>query len=361
MEIFVTAPHRAPKILILGNLGYIGPVMTHHLRQAFPTAQLVGFDTGFFEGCLLDPYTHAEHGLDMQLYGDIRRTDASLFEGVEAVVALTAISNDPMGNLYEKPTMEINAEAIIAMAGKAKAAGVKRFVFASSCSVYGAGGDKPKDESSEVNPLTAYARSKIACEKGVAPLADDNFVVTCLRFATACGYSPRLRLDLVLNDFVASAIINQKITILSDGTPWRPLINVTDMSRAVEWAITREQARSGNFLAINTGSDQWNYTIRELAEAVAAHIGGVEVSINMDAAPDKRSYRVNFSLFREFAPAHQPLKTLAQTIAELIEGFKHAQFDDAEFRTSHLIRLNTLNTLKQRAQIDADLYWADAN
>lgn len=354
----MTAP--APRILILGNLGYIGPVLAAHLRTSLPGAVLTGFDTAYFQGCLLDPYAHAEHGIHHQYFGDIRRIDASLFAGIDAVVALAAISNDPMGNLYEKPTMQINADAIANAARLAKAAGVKRFVFASSCSVYGAGGDTPKDERAEVNPLTAYARSKIACEQALQPLADASFTITCLRFATACGASPRLRLDLVLNDFVASALVTKAITILSDGTPWRPLINVADMSRAIEWAITRDLQAGGHFLTVNTGSDAWNYTIRELAEAVAAHIGGVSVSVNPDAPPDKRSYRVDFSLYRSLAPKHQPLKTLEATIAELTAGFASARFADAEFRTSHLIRLNTLNTLKARALINDDLYWLDA-
>lgn len=343
--------------MILGNLGYIGPVLTRHLRRVFPKATLTGYDTAYFQGCLLDPYAHGEHGLTHQYYGDIRSMDASLFTGVDAVVGLAAISNDPMGNIYEKPTMEINADAIVAQAKAAKAAGVKRFVFASSCSVYGAGGDTPKNEQSEVNPLTAYARSKIACEKALAELADDRFTITCLRFATACGASPRLRLDLVLNDFVANAVANRSIHILSDGTPWRPLINVTDMSRAIEWAITRPADKGGNYLAINTGSDTWNYTVRELAEAVSKALGGVEVTLNTEAPPDKRSYRVDFSRYRELAPNHQPLKTLEQTIEELIAGFTTAKFSNADFRNSHLIRLNTLNMLKERKQIDADLYW----
>lgn len=344
-------------ILILGNLGYIGPVLGAHLRRQFPGARLIGYDTGYFQGCFLDPYATAERYLDQQFYGDIREEDGSCLKGVDTVVALAAISNDPMGNAYEKPTQEINADAIAAFAAKAKAAGVKHFVFASSCSVYGAGGDVAKSEQSDVNPLTAYARSKIACEKALAPLASDGFVVTCLRFATACGISPRLRLDLVLNDFVASAYLTKRIEILSDGTPWRPLIEVTDMSRAVEWATHRSAANGGAFLAVNTGTDSWNYTIKQLALAVAEHVGGVEVSINTNAAPDKRSYRVDFSLFKSLAPNHQPLKTLGQTIEELVDGFKSSGFAQVEFRKSPLIRLNTLSELKHRQLIDEDLYW----
>jgi nucleoside-diphosphate-sugar epimerase len=348
----------SPKqVLILGNLGYIGPVVGAHLRQVFPNARLTGYDTAYFQSCLIDPYASAEHYLDEQLYGDLREEKGDCLKDVDCVVALAAISNDPMGNLYEKPTREINTDAIVALAEKAKKAGVKHFVFASSCSVYGAGGDAAKTEEAELNPLTAYARSKIACEQGLLKLADKDFIVTCLRFATACGYSPRLRLDLVLNDFVASAYLEKRITILSDGTPWRPLIAVSDMARAIEWAATRDVGNGSAFLAINTGSDSWNYQVKDLAAAVGKQLGGVEVSINQDAAPDKRSYRVDFSLFRKLAPHHQPLKTLPQVIQELIDGFKSGSFAQADFRKSHLIRLNTLSELKQRGEIDGDLYW----
>ena len=168
-----------------------------------------------------------------------------------------------------------------------------------------------------VNPLTAYARSKVASEKSLAELAGPDFIVTCLRFATACGASPRLRLDLVLNDFVASAVTSGVIKILSDGTPWRPLIDVEDMARAFDWAIDRSASNGGEFLVVNAGSNVWNYQIRELAEAVANAVPGATVEINKNAAPDKRSYRVDFSLFESLAPDHQPQVTLEQAIAEL--------------------------------------------
>jgi nucleoside-diphosphate-sugar epimerase len=348
-------PTAAKKILILGNLGYIGPVLVRHLRAVWPQSVLVGYDAAFFQGCLLDCYQPAEPMLDQQLYGDVRTLDPQVLAGVEAVVALAAVSNDPMGLSYEKPTREINTHAIVDIAHKAKQAGVKNFVFASSCSVYGAGGDKAKDERAEVNPLTAYAISKIECERGLAPLAGDGFTIRCLRFATACGPSPRLRLDLVLNDFVASALATRQIQILSDGTPWRPLIDVRDMCRAMEWAML--QAGQLDFLTLNVGSAAWNFRIKELAHAVAAHIGGVTVSVNPDAAPDKRSYQVDFSLFRSLAPDHQPLQKLGDTIGALVAALQDAGFADANFRQSHLIRLNSLNMLKQRGRIDADLHW----
>ena len=189
--------------------------------------------------------------------------------------------------------------------------GVGRFVFASSCSIYGAAEGRPKRESDQLNPLTAYARSKVAMENALRASNAGEMTVTCLRFATACGMSDRLRLDLVLNDFVASALATGEITVLSDGTPWRPLIDVSDMARAIEWAIGRDTDRGGRVLVVNAGSNAGNYQVRDLAQVVAAELPGTRVSINTAAPPDLRSYQVDFSLFAELAPAHLPAVPLA--------------------------------------------------
>jgi nucleoside-diphosphate-sugar epimerase len=223
--------------------------------------------------------------------------------------------------------------------------------------MYGAASDGAKTEDSELNPLTAYARSKVFTERDLKPLADDTFTVTCLRFATACGMSDRLRLDLVLNDFVAGAVSSGQISILSDGTPWRPLINVKDMAIAIEWAITRPASNGGQFLAVNTGSNEWNYQVKELAEAVAEVIPGVKVSVNPDAPPDKRSYRVNFDLYQKLAPDHQPQRRLMDTIQELKESLHEMGFSDGNFRNSRLMRLKVLNYLQEKTLIDHQLRW----
>ncbi len=346
------------RILLTGNMGYVGPGVVQQLRQAFPTAELIGYDLGFFAHCLTGAERLPESRLDRQVFGDVRQVPAELLAGVDAVVHLAAISNDPMGKAYEEVTMEVNHQAGIELARQAKAAGVRAFVFASSCSIYGMGGEDAKTETSSVNPLTAYARSKVASEQDLAPLADDDFVVTCLRFATACGWSDRLRLDLVLNDFVASAVATGEISILSDGTPWRPLIHVRDMARAIEWAITREAANGGRFLAVNAGSDTWNYRVKELAEAVATALPGTRVSVNPAAAPDLRSYRVDFSLFQELAPDHQPQHSLAATIAELHEKLLAMGFRDPEFRGSRLMRLRVLAALREQGELTEQLTWA---
>ena len=346
------------RILITGNMGYVGPGVVQHLRQQFPDAELLGYDMGYFAPCLTGQARLPESRLDRQLFGDVRQLPAELLDGVDAVVHLAAISNDPMGQTYEDVTMEVNHQAGIRLAKLAKAAGVGAFVFASSCSIYGAGGEGAKTETSDLNPLTAYARSKVQSEKDLAPLADDDFTVTCLRFATACGWSDRLRLDLVVNDFVAGAVAAGNITILSDGSPWRPLIHVRDMARAIEWAIGREAANGGNFLAINVGSDTWNYQVRDLAAAVAESIPGTQVEINTTAAPDKRSYRVDFNLFRQLAPDHQPQRTLPDTVAELRDGLLHMGFRDAAFRSSELMRLRVISRLRDTGQLTDELTWA---
>jgi len=345
------------KVIIFGNLGYIGPNLVKQLRNSFPEAELIGFDIGYFAHCLTNPYYFPEVYLDQQIYGDIRNVDPKILEGADAIVDLAAISNDPMGKQYEDITMEVNYKAAVELAKKAKQVGVKNFVYASSCSVYGAASEFAKKEEDELNPLTAYARSKIATEKELVELADSNFTVTCHRFATACGFSNRLRLDLVLNDFVASAIVSKEIVILSDGTPWRPMINTKDMARAIEWSTTRNAANGGEFLAINSGSNEWNNQIKPLADVVAIIIPGTKVSVNTDAAPDKRSYRVNFDLFKSLAPNHQPIHNLKSTVEEVHSNLLEMNFDDPDFRNSKLIRLKTLTDLQNKKLLNHNLKW----
>ena len=345
------------KFFITGNMGYIGPLVVNQLRETYPEATLVGLDLGFFANCLTNSPILPECNINIQYYNDVRDiTDAQL-DGVDGIVHLAAISNDPMGNTFEDVTLQVNLQAGIDLAKKAKQMGVKKFVFASSCSMYGSADDAPKKEDSPLNPLTAYARSKVGMEKALREIADDSFTVTCLRFSTACGMSPRLRLDLVLNDFVAGAISSGKITILSDGSPWRPLINVKDMARAIDWGMGRDAANGGNCLSVNVGSNDWNYQVKDLAEAVASVIPNLSVSINKDAMPDKRSYKVNFDLFKKLAPDHQPRCTLIQSIEELRDGLVAMNFNDANFRESNLIRLKVLNQLRAQGLLNDDLRW----
>jgi nucleoside-diphosphate-sugar epimerase len=345
------------KILITGNMGYVGPGVVSQLRQAFPKATLIGYDMAYFAACLTNATVLPESKLDLQLFGDVRTMPASIVSDVDVVIHLAAISNDPMGNRFEEVTMDVNYRSSIRIAKLAKEAGAKAYIFASSCSMYGAAEDSAKTEDSTLNPLTAYARSKVSTEKELQPLADDDFTVTCLRFATACGMSDRLRLDLVLNDFVAGAVANGKINILSDGSPWRPLIHVKDMARAIEWAVTRDASNGGNFLAVNTGSNEWNYQVSEIAKTVADVIPGTSVSLNLDAPPDKRSYRVNFNLYESLAPDHQPVYTLQQAIQELRDGLVAMEFKDGDFRNSLLMRLKVFTSLQETNKINDQLEW----
>jgi nucleoside-diphosphate-sugar epimerase len=299
-----------------------------------------------------------ETRIDQQYFGDMRAINPGMLEGMDAVVHLAAISNDPMGNSFEKVTKDINDESSANLAGHAKEAGVTRFVFASSCSMYGFAEGGPRKEDDTLNPLTAYARSKVATEQTLQELATKDFVVTSLRFATACGMSERLRLDLVLNDFVAGAVAARQITILSDGTPWRPLIHIEDMARAIEWAIGRELSNGGAFLAVNTGSNEWNYQVKDLAHAVAKVIPDVSVSINKNAQPDKRSYQVDFSLFRRLAPVHQPKVDLIGAIQGLKEGLEKMGFADGNFRNSQFMRLKVLTHFRDIGLLDEQLRWA---
>jgi nucleoside-diphosphate-sugar epimerase len=340
-------------------MGYVGPAVVRHLRRAHPRARLAGFDTGYFANCLTSAEVLPECRLDLQHFGDVRNFPKEVLGGVDAVVHLAAISNDPMGASFEAATSDINHRASVRVAELAKAAGVRRFVFASSCSVYGLAEGGPRRETDPVNPLTAYAKSKVLAERDLSQLADEAFQVTSLRFATACGMSERLRLDLVLNDFVASAVALKRIEVLSDGTPWRPLIAVADMARAIEWAVARESGAGGGFLVVNAGSDGWNFRIGALAEAVAGNVPGTDLTINRNAPPDKRSYRVDFSLFRKLAPDHQPLEDLPTTIDGLSTGLKAMGFNDPGFRDSHLSRLKVLQMLRGNGLLTHDLAWRD--
>jgi len=345
------------KILITGNLGYVGAWLSKYLRAQHPEAFIAGYDLGYFQQCLTTDSFAPERVLDTQYYGDVRNFDEQMLKEFDAVIHLAAISNDPIGNKFEQVTMDVNFKSSVDIAQKAINQGVKNFVFASSCSVYGAAGDAAKTETSELNPLTAYAKSKVKTEEGLSKLDAKDTTITCLRFATACGISDRLRLDLVLNDFVASAITSKRISILSDGTPWRPLINVKDMARAINWGITRKSINGGNYLICNTGSNSWNYTVKELAEHVQKHFTDITVSVNQDAPPDKRSYRVNFDLFTSLASGFTPEYDINKTIEELKNGLSAIHFENADFRNSSLMRLNVLNNFLEKNQLDLNLNW----
>lgn len=345
------------KILITGNMGYVGPGLIQMLHKNYPDAELIGYDSGFFGHALTGANAFPEALLSQQIMGDVRDFDPSILSGVDAVVHLAAISNDPMGKEFEGVTTDVNRNASVQIAKLAAAQGVKNFVFASSCSMYGSTEGGPRKETDPTNPLTAYARSKIGTEDDLRDADLGDMVFTSLRFATACGMSDRLRLDLVLNDFVACAMTSGEITVLSDGTPWRPLIDVEDMARAIDWGITRSADQGGQWLAVNAGRTTNNYQVKDLAAAVQRHVPNTRVSINMDAPPDKRSYQVDFTLFESLAPDHLPQVDLDESIKRLVEGFGRMSFTDPDFRNSPFMRLNMLRKHLSSERLSNTLRW----
>lgn len=344
------------KILIIGNMGYVGSAVVRGLAEAHPSATLHGYDNAYFAHCLTGTSYLPERYLERQFYGDIRTISANQLDGYDAVVQLAAVSNDPMGTQFSAATAEINQHATVSIAQAAARAGVSNFVFASSCSIYGIALGAPRCETDEVAPITDYAKSKVAAEEALATI-DGEMVITSLRFATACGMSDRLRLDLVLNDFVACALSQKRITVLSDGSPWRPLIDVSDMARAIDWAAQRKASNGGRVLRVNTGSNARNHQIKDLAYAVADAVPGTSVSINTEAPVDSRSYQVDFDLFASLAPDYQPQLTLSESIKGLIAGLKRMNFSDAEFRTSPLMRLYMLQRHIEEGRLNERLNW----
>jgi nucleoside-diphosphate-sugar epimerase len=341
--------------LITGNLGYVGSVLIEYLKKRYPERKIIGYDLGLFSNLITGVNYNPELFLDVQYNADVRNFDENILKDVDHVIHLAAISNDPIGNKFEKITNEINFKASIDILKKSVKMKVKTFTFASSCSVYGDGSSHPRSEKDEVKPLTAYAKSKINFEKASRGIALEQTTLTSLRFATACGFSPRVRLDLVLNDFVASALKNKKIEILSDGSPFRPLIHVKDMARAMDWSSSRVEKNGEQNLFVNVGSDQWNYQIKDLAEKTAEKISNCKLSINKNASPDKRSYKVDFSKFTNLANNYKCSVSLDDAINDLLYGLKNCNDLSPNFRDTNYMRLNYLNNLISTSIIDENL------
>ena len=345
------------KILVTGNLGYIGPVLSKVIKKELPKCTLIGLDTGFFYHCNTAFDRHGDTYYDQQVFKDVRDITKSDLEDIDHIIHLAAISNDPMGKEFELVTKEINQDSTIKIAKLANENNVKSFTFASSCSMYGSGGDGSKTEKDETNPLTVYAKSKIGVENILRKdLSSSDMKITCLRFSTACGASSRLRLDLVLNDFVASAAKYNLIKILSDGSPWRPLIDVADMSRAIIWSILRDDLND-NLLSINVGSNEWNYQIKEIALFVKNIIADSEIEINENAEPDKRSYKVDFSLFKSLSGDYYPNKNIEESIQEIYSLIKKVNLPANGFRSTNYLRLNQLKNYQSQNILNKKLLW----
>ena len=255
------------KILVTGNLGYIGPVLGKRIKDAIEGCQLIGLDSGIFMDCITCDGRIGDSYYDNQIYKDVREINSDDLKGVDCVISLAAVSNDPIGKDFSIATREINYESNIRLYQLCAKQDVKKLVIASSCSVYGEGGENARDENCKVNPISEYAKSKIDTELDLQKLSSkDSTKCIFLRFSTACGASDRLRLDLVLNDFVASAITKKEINVLSDGSPWRPLIDVKDMADAMIWASSHQLEEGKSTLTINVGSNDWNFQISDLAQ-----------------------------------------------------------------------------------------------
>jgi nucleoside-diphosphate-sugar epimerase len=342
------------KILVTGTEGYIGARLAPWLTAA--GHDVTGLDTGFYrDGCLyLDPvqlpFTPATR------FKDLRTVEPADFAGFDAVIHLAELSNDPLGQNRPEITFKINHEGTLRIAKAAQAAGVKRFVYASSCSVYGVGTGDFLDETSPINPQTAYAQCKSLVERDLKPMASDRFSVVFLRNATAYGASPRMRFDIVLNDLCALAWTNKKISMTSDGSPWRPIVHVEDICEAMRCAA-EAPADAINGEIFNVGATAENYRIREIAEIVARAFPGCEVSAG-PPSQDNRSYRVSFDKIAAKLPGFKSRWTAQKGAQELRQLFERIEFSRETHQFRAFTRLKQLQYLQRTHQIDADLFWS---
>jgi nucleoside-diphosphate-sugar epimerase len=340
------------KIMVTGHDGYIGAVMVPLLQKA--GHEVVGLDVGWFDGCDFgeEPPTVPTQRVD------IRDADAVEFGGFDAVIHLAALSNDPLGNLNPDTTYDINHRASVKLAELAKRAGVPRYLYSSSCSLYGAAGDEALDETAAFNPVTPYGESKIRSELDIGALADDDFSPTFMRNATAYGASPRLRADLVVNNLVGYALLTGEVLLKSDGTPWRPLVHIEDISRAFLAVLDAPRERIHN-QAFNVGLSEENYRIREVAEMVEAVVSGSRVTYAGGASPDIRNYRVDFAKIERQLPEFRPIWTVQKGVEELYQAYREHGLTEEEFLSSRYLRIKRIGELQAADALDQNLRWSN--